>query len=77
MSWKPVVDDHLIHDYEIGISSTESSMSPDIVPFRTTKHHTHFRLNHPDVPHGKEFYIVVKTISNTGMEGMQVQLSNY
>ncbi|CAG2200973.1 unnamed protein product [Mytilus edulis] len=71
MSWKPAIDANLIHDYEVGLSSTASSIAPDIVSFRTTKHHTHFRLNHPDVPDGKEFYIIIKSISKSGVEGLQ------
>lgn len=76
MSWKSTVADHLIYDYEVGLSSTENSYAPDIVPFRTSKHHTHFRINHPDVPVGKEFYIEIKTVSKSGMEGIQV-MSNW
>lgn len=72
MSWKPAIDANLIHDYEVGLSSTASSIAPDIVSFRTTKQHTHFRLNHPDVPDGKEFYIIIKSISKAGVEGLQV-----
>ncbi|XP_076113981.1 uncharacterized protein LOC143082265 [Mytilus galloprovincialis] len=71
MSWNPAIDANLIHDYEVGLSSTENSIAPDIVSFRTTKHHTHFRLNHPDVPDGKEFYIIIKSISKAGVEGLQ------
>ena len=72
MSWKPTAVGHLIHDYQIGFSSTANSIAPDIVTFRSTKHHNHFRLNHPDVPEGKTFYIVIKSISKSGIEGIQV-----
>lgn len=72
MSWKSGIDDKLIHDYEVGLSSTTHSFASDIVPFRTTKHHTHFRLNHPDVPDGKEFHVILKSISKAGVEGIQV-----
>ncbi|XP_071151404.1 uncharacterized protein, partial [Mytilus edulis] len=71
MSWKSGIDYKLIHDYEVGLSSTTHSFAPDIVPFRTTKHHTHFRLNHPDVPDGKEFHVILKSISKAGVEGIQ------
>ncbi|XP_063400002.1 uncharacterized protein LOC134684631 [Mytilus trossulus] len=71
MIWKSGIDYKLIHDYEVGLSSTTHSSAPDIVPFRTTKHHTHFRLNHPDVPDGKEFHVIIKSISKAGVEGIQ------
>ncbi|VDI18543.1 Hypothetical predicted protein, partial [Mytilus galloprovincialis] len=71
MSWRSDIGDALMHDYEIGLSSTASSSAPDIVPFRSTKHHFRFRLNHPDVPDGKEFFVIIKSISKAAVEGLQ------
>jgi hypothetical protein len=58
MSWSPAVNSQSIHDYEVGLSSTQNSISPDVVSFRSSKHHNHIRLNHPDIPDGKEFYAI-------------------
>ena len=73
MSWKPALSDDLIYDYEVGLSSTDSGIAPDIFPFKSSKHHNHFRINHPDIPGGKEFYVIIKTISKSGVEGIQVK----
>ena len=72
MSWFPAVDSTLIHDFEVGLSSTSNGIAPDIFPFRSSKHHSHFRLNHPDVPDGREFYVVIKSIGKSGIDGLQV-----
>jgi hypothetical protein len=56
MTWEPDVENELIYDYEIGLSSTKNSLVPDLVPFRSTKHHQHFRLNNPDLTEIKYFY---------------------
>jgi hypothetical protein len=50
--WKAGIDESLVYDYAIGLSSTKDSPAPDIVPFKTTKHHEHFRLNNPDLQEG-------------------------
>jgi hypothetical protein len=52
MTWEPDVENELIYDYEIGLSSTKDSLVPDLVPYRSTKHHQHFRLNNPDLTEG-------------------------
>ena len=72
MSWSSAVDSKLIHDFEVGLSSTSNGIAPDIFPFRSSKHHSHFRLNHPDVPNGREFYVVIKSIGKSGINGLQV-----
>ena len=72
MSWSSAVDRKLIHDFEVGLSSTSNGIAPDIFPFRSSKHHSHFRLNHPDVPDGREFYVVIKSIGKSGINGLQV-----
>ena len=74
MTWEPDVENELIYDYEIGLSSTKDSLVPDLVPFRSTKHHQHFRLNNPDLTEGTLFYVVIKTTSKANVEGIQVNL---
>ncbi|CAG2198378.1 unnamed protein product [Mytilus edulis] len=71
LSWESSVDDQLIYDYQIGLSSTKSNSAPDILPFRSTKHHRHFTLNHPDLTEGTIFHIIIKAISKSGVEGIQ------
>ncbi|XP_071153805.1 uncharacterized protein [Mytilus edulis] len=71
MSWQSGTGDDLVYDYEAGLSTTKSSAAPDIVPFRSTKHHNHFRLNNPDLDEGKLFYVIIKSISKAGVEGIQ------
>ena len=77
MSWSPAVDSSLIHDFEVGLSSTSNGIAPDIFPFRSSKQHSHFRLNHPDVPDGREFYVVIKSIGKSGINGLQVVNISY
>lgn len=72
MSWQSGTGDDLVYDYEAGLSTTKSSAAPDIVPFRSTKHHNHFRFNNPDLDEGKLFYVIIKSISKAGVEGIQV-----
>ncbi|CAC5401969.1 unnamed protein product [Mytilus coruscus] len=71
ISWKSGIADVLVYDYEVGLSTTKSSAAPDIVPFKSTRHHNHFRLNNPDLDEGKVFYVIIKAISKAGVEGMQ------
>ena len=73
MTWEPDVEKELIYDYEIGLSSTKNSLVPDLVPYRSTKHHQHFRLNNPDLTEGTMFYVAIKTTSKANVEGIQVQ----
>ena len=72
MTWEPDVENELIYDYEIGLSSTKNSLVPDLVSFRSTKHHQHFHLNNPDLTEGTLFYVVIKTTSKANVEGIQV-----
>jgi hypothetical protein len=52
------------------VRTTSNGIAPDIFPFRSSKHHSHFRLNHPDVPDGREFYVVIKSIGKSGIDGL-------
>lgn len=65
-----------IYDYYIGLSSTNDNQAPDLLPFRSTKHHSHFRLSHPDLTEGTLFYVIIKSVSRANVEGIQVNISN-
>ena len=71
MTWEPDVENELIYDYEIGLSSTKNSLVPDLVSFRSAKHQ-HFHLNNTDLTEGTLFYVVIKTTSKANVEGIQV-----
>ncbi|XP_052071167.1 uncharacterized protein LOC127709606 [Mytilus californianus] len=71
MTWDSNIDDQLIYDYEIGLSSARSNSAPDILPFRSTKHHRHFRINYPDLTEGTLFHIIIKAVSKSRVEGIQ------
>ncbi|XP_061193435.1 uncharacterized protein LOC133201664 [Saccostrea echinata] len=60
-----------IHDYEVGLSTVAGSTAPDILSFRSTKQHRHIHLMHTDLPEGKPFFIIFKTISKSSVEGIQ------
>ncbi|KAK3099491.1 hypothetical protein FSP39_005250, partial [Pinctada imbricata] len=71
IEWSPVSPPAGIYDYEVGLSSTAGSSSPDVMAFRSTRQHAHIRIMHGDVPDGALFYIIIKTISKAGVEGIQ------
>ena len=73
ITWDSVDDERIVFDYEIGYASTRQSLAPDILPFRSTKHHRHIRIDNPDLTEGTLFYIVIKSISKSGVTGYQVQ----
>lgn len=74
MQWDSDMDDIFVHDYHIGLSSTKNNPAPDILPFRSTKHHRHFRLNYPDLTEGTLFYIIIKSTSKANVDGIQVNI---
>ncbi|XP_071123148.1 uncharacterized protein [Mytilus edulis] len=69
-SWKPIDIPAQVYDYELGFSSTPGSMAPDIMAFESTNQHAHHRVTHGNVPDGTEFYIIIKTISKSNVEGL-------
>ncbi|KAK3100189.1 hypothetical protein FSP39_015958 [Pinctada imbricata] len=71
IEWSPVSPPAGIYDYEVGLSSTAGSSSPDVMAFRPTRQHAHIRIMHGDVPDGALFYIIIKTISKANVEGIQ------
>ncbi|XP_063447093.1 uncharacterized protein LOC134726613 [Mytilus trossulus] len=70
MTWDSNMEEY-IYDYYIGLSSTNDNQGPDLLPFRSTKHHSHFRLSHPDLTEGTLFYVIIKSVSRANVEGIQ------
>nr|XP_034332757.1 uncharacterized protein LOC105327902 isoform X2 [Crassostrea gigas] len=69
LSWSSI--ETLIHDYEVGLSTLSGSAAPDIMAFRSSKQHRHIHLIHTDIPDGKPFYFIMKTISKSDVIGIQ------
>ncbi|XP_076117799.1 uncharacterized protein LOC143085385 [Mytilus galloprovincialis] len=70
ISWEPVDIPAKVYDYELGFSSTSGSAAPDIMAFESTKQHAHHRVVHSNIPDGTQFYIIIKTISKSNVEGL-------
>ena len=75
MSWTPVDIPAKVYDYQVGFSSTPGSAAPDIMSFESTKQHAHHRVMHGNVPDGSQFYIIIKSISKSNVEGLTVSLN--
>ena len=60
-----------VYDFEIGLSSTLSKI-PDIMEFKSANHHTRLTISHPNIDEGSVFYFVVKSVSRSGVENIQV-----
>jgi hypothetical protein len=72
MSWEPIDIPAMVYDYEVGFSSTAGSAAPDIMSFQSTKQHAHHRVMHGNIPDATRFYIIIKTISKSNIEGLTV-----
>ena len=72
LSWELIDIPAKVYDYEVGFSSTPGSAAPDIMAFESTKQHAHHRVMHTNIPDGTQFYIIIKTISKSNVEGMTV-----
>ncbi|CAG2233138.1 unnamed protein product [Mytilus edulis] len=70
ITWEPLDIPARVFDYEVGFSSTEGSPAPDIMAFESTKQHAHARIMHTNIPDGTLFYIIIKTISKSNVEGL-------
>ena len=70
ISWSS--NEKLIHDYAIGLSTSAGSAAPDILAFKSTNQHRHFHLMHADLPEGRPFYLLIKTIAKSNIFGIQV-----
>lgn len=73
MSWVPLDIPAKVFDYEVGFSSTPGSAAPDIMAFKSTKQHAHVRVMHTNIPDGSQFFIIIKTISKSNVEGLTVR----
>ncbi|CAC5390406.1 unnamed protein product [Mytilus coruscus] len=71
IEWKSGVKESLIHDYAIGISSSLDGMASNIYSFQSTNHHKNFRIVHDNLEVIGNFYILVKTTSQSGVVGNQ------
>ncbi|CAG2242937.1 unnamed protein product [Mytilus edulis] len=70
MSWEPLDIPAKVFEYEVGFSSTAGSTAPDIMAFESTKQHAHVRVMHTNIPDGTQFFIIIKTISKSNVEGL-------
>ncbi|CAC5422079.1 unnamed protein product [Mytilus coruscus] len=70
ISWLPVLVPGQIYDYEVGLSPTSGSSAPDLLAFQSTKQHAHYLIIHSNIPDGTRFFIAIKTISKSNIEGI-------
>ncbi|XP_038050540.1 uncharacterized protein LOC119723761 [Patiria miniata] len=63
ISWTGEDAESSIYDYEIGLSTDPSSLTPDLVTFRSTSGQDHFMMYHPHISHGSVFYLVLKAVN--------------
>ncbi|XP_053401015.1 uncharacterized protein LOC128557569 [Mercenaria mercenaria] len=71
ISWNVTYDVGSVHDYEVGISSTNSEF-PDVMDFTSSHGHQHIRLFHPDIFDGEHFYVLIKAITKTSITDIKV-----
>ena len=74
MSWTVIESKSGVYDFEIGISTTKSEV-PDLLDFKSSNHHTHLTISHPNINDGSVFYFIIKTVSRSGVENIQVTYS--
>ena len=74
ISWEPIDIPAKVYDYEVGFSSTAGSAAPDIMAFQSSQQHAHHRVMHGNIPDATLFYIIIKTISKSNVEGLTVSL---
>ncbi|KAJ8299760.1 hypothetical protein KUTeg_023820 [Tegillarca granosa] len=60
-----------VYDFKFGLSSSISSLAPDLLHFTSTNQHTRFMLHHTDIPDGFEFYLVIQTLTKWNAEYTQ------
>ncbi|XP_022088109.1 uncharacterized protein LOC110977889 isoform X2 [Acanthaster planci] len=63
VSWSGEDLESSIYDYEIGLSSDLSNLTPDLVTFVSTSGHDRFVMYHPHISHGSVFYLVLQAIN--------------
>ncbi|XP_033753115.1 uncharacterized protein LOC117336612 [Pecten maximus] len=69
--WDVSSNASIVFDYEIGLSTTQSSPAPDLYSFTSTKRHTHSRIKHPELVEGSMFYVLLKTTSKANVHVIQ------
>uniref|UniRef100_A0ABM0M5T3 Uncharacterized protein LOC102801709 n=1 Tax=Saccoglossus kowalevskii TaxID=10224 RepID=A0ABM0M5T3_SACKO len=72
LSWQGDDPESGIYDYEVGLSSTSSGLSPDILPFTSTNSHRNFLTYHPNLAEGLQFYVVLKSINRAELTQTKV-----
>ena len=53
ISWIVLTPDVHVHDFMVGLSSTESTTEPDITTFKSSKRHHHIRIDEPNIIDGQ------------------------
>ncbi|XP_053398947.1 uncharacterized protein LOC128556937 [Mercenaria mercenaria] len=71
ISWNVTYSAGGVHDYEVGIASTNSKF-PDIMDFASSHHHQHMRLFHPNIFDGEQFYVLIKAITKASVSDIKV-----
>ncbi|KAK3589056.1 hypothetical protein CHS0354_008706 [Potamilus streckersoni] len=71
MSWKTESGPGGVHDYEVGLSSS-NTMFPDRTDFFSTKQHTSAFIQEPNIMIGERFYILIRTTSKSSVMNVQV-----
>ena len=74
LSWNVNETNSGVYDFYVGISSTKSKL-PDLMDFKSSDHHTHLAISHPNLNEGALFYIIVKSLSRSSVENVQVNFT--
>ncbi|XP_077866322.1 uncharacterized protein LOC144354078 [Saccoglossus kowalevskii] len=67
LRWIGYDDESSIFSYDVGISSTSSSLDPDVLPFTSTNGHSEFITYHPNLGEGSTFYIAIRAVNKAGL----------
>ncbi|XP_078701246.1 uncharacterized protein LOC144927586 [Branchiostoma floridae x Branchiostoma belcheri] len=60
-------DESGIYDFSVGLSSTSSTSSPDIMPFTSTTGIPELRFSHPRLSQNSQFHLVIKAENSAGL----------
>ncbi|XP_019614830.1 PREDICTED: uncharacterized protein LOC109462712 [Branchiostoma belcheri] len=60
-------DESGIYDFSVGLSSTSSTSSPDIMPFTSTTGIPELRFSHPRISQNSQFHLVIKAENSAGL----------
>ncbi|CAH1783330.1 unnamed protein product, partial [Owenia fusiformis] len=61
-----------IFDFELGLSSTDSPLAPDIMPFKSTNQRPSWNLYHPPLSEGQLIWIIIKATNRARMTTSKV-----